>query len=363
MKMRHTVIAIALASAGLSAYADQVQTGAGHQAQNVIEYRAGKSRPDYEAWINANKPPHVRPPSAKELLEAPPFAPTDVDLFMPETYSAAAPSEPAPAPDTPITEQQLSWQVNQISGRAGLKVINDPALEAKMPDARLRAALATLPGSPLAGSIDAIKSDVYSSVEFGVPTPSSAIAQVVDDGTGHGKIIVNSIYQHEDIRLLGSALGHEGLHQDPANSNREELINNTLESLTYARFVKKDPSLARQGNELTRRENTKLMGLLNSRDEDGNIHLLSAQGDTVYPGTDNPNPLRYFGQRFVEAGLGADTPGNAALTRAVRDVTKKRITNASFNDATLNLLDQNINLFSADDWIKVAKALKLDIDD
>ncbi|HEY9686930.1 MAG TPA: hypothetical protein V6C52_08160 [Coleofasciculaceae cyanobacterium] len=239
--------------------------------------------------------------------------------------------------------------------------MNDSTLKAKIPDVRLRAALATLPGTPLAGAIDAIKSNVYSSVEFGSPpSGDAAIAESVDDGNGHRKIIVNTKYQHEDIRLLGlAATGHESLHQDSSGSNREELINISLESLTYAQFVKKDPNLASKGTELTRRENTRLMGLLNSRDTNGRIHLLSAQGDTVYPGTTNSDPLRYFGQRFVEAGLGADTPGNAALTRAVRDVTGQRVSNASFNDATLNLLDQNINDLSPNDWIKVANALKL----
>ncbi|EIC30589.1 MULTISPECIES: hypothetical protein [Methylomicrobium] len=91
------------------------------------------------------------------------------------------------------------------------------------------------------------------------------------------------------------------------------------------------------------------------------IHLLSAKGDTVYPGTDNADPLRYFGQRFVDAGLGADTPGNPVLERAIKAVTKKKLPNAAFDDATLNMLDQNIKLFSKSIWIRIAQALKLDV--
>jgi hypothetical protein len=359
--MRHTVIAFLLAATSLSAYADLSQDKSDSR-RGVIEFRAGKSRSDYEDWIKANKPPHVKPASAEELLEQLPFAPMDVNLFSPAIYSWATPTEPAPAPDTPVTEEQLSRQVKQISGQAGLKVMDDPILRAKVSDIRLLAALATLPGTVLAGSVDAIKSEVYSGVEFGQPPAGDAtIAQVVDDGTGHGKIIFNEKYQHEDIRLLGATFGHESLHQEPANSNKEELINTALGSLVYAQFVKKDPSLVLHDTELTRRENTRLMALVNSRDEDGRIHLLIAQGYTVYPDTDSPDPLRYFGQRFVEAGLGVDTQGNSVLVSAMRKVTGKKLASANFDDATLNLLDQNINFFKPEDWIKVAKALKLDV--
>jgi hypothetical protein len=356
MKIKHTAMAVLLAAASLSAYVDLAQAGPDSQS-GVIEFRAGKSRPDYEAWIKVSKPA-----SAEELLRLLPFAPTDVNLFSPAIYSGATTTEPAAAPDIPVTEEQLRMQVKQVSGKAGVKVMDDPILRAKVSDIRLLAALATLPGTVLAASIDAIKSEVYSIVEFGQPPAGDAtIAQVVDDGTGHGKIIFNEKYQHEDIRLLGATFGHESLHQEPANSNREELINTALGSLVYAQFVKKDPSLALQDTELTRRENTRLMALVNSRDEDGRIRLLSARGDTVYPGTDNPDPLRYFGQRPVEGGLGEDTPGNAVLLSAVRKVTKnKKLASANFDDATLNLLDQNINLFKPEDWIKVADALLLD---
>jgi hypothetical protein len=85
-----------------------------------------------------------------------------------------------------------------------------------------------------------------------------------------------------------------------------------------------------------------------------------ARGDTVYPDTDNPDPLRYFAQRFVDAGLGVETPGNAVLLSALRKVTGKKLASANFDDAALNLLDQNINLFKPEDWIKIAESLLLD---
>jgi hypothetical protein len=309
--------------------------------------------------------------NVKKGLKGPAFAPTDFNLFTPQTYSTASEMVPAAAPSTPVTEQQLKKQVSNVSGNAGVKVLSDSTLKAKISDPRLLAALATLSGTPLSGAIDAIKSDAFSSVEFGQPPAGDgAIAQSVDDGTGtgHRKIIINSKYQHEDIRLFGTSIGHESLHQDDSNTNKEELIITGLDALTYAHFVKKDPSLASKGTELTRRYNTKLMALVNSRDENGKLHLLSAReldenGNpyTVYPGTTSSDPLKYFGQRFVDAGLGSDTTGNSALKRAIEAVTNKELSNAAFDDATLNTLDQKIKLFSDSDWLEIAEALKLDV--
>ena len=292
MKMRHTVIAVVLAAASLSVYADLAQAGPVSQT-GVIEFRAGKSRPDYDAWINANKPAHVKSTSAEELLEQLPFAPKDVNLFMPAVYSLATPTVPAAAPSIPVTDEQLRQQVSKVLSKRfmviqrqskaikdGLAVMDDPAIKAKVADPRLRASLAMLKGTAGESAIDAIKNGPFTSVSFGTPpsntTGGNTIAQVVDDGTGKPKIIMSDKYQYEDPRLLAPILFHETLHQDFNVSNREELMANGLDSLVYGQFVSENSSVASQGTELARRENTKLMALVNSRDEDGRIHLLSA---------------------------------------------------------------------------------------
>lgn len=325
-------------------------------AGDLIERRAGKSRSDYDAWIKANKPDSV-----EALLKGPAFPPTDEEMFLSRVYPSDLPVNPAAAPSTPITEQQLRTQVNKISGQSALEVMDDSAIQAKAQDIRLRAALATTVDSISGGTIDAIKSDVYSSVAFGhLPTGDGVAAHVIDDGTGHFKIIVNENYRHEDIRLLGILLGHEVLHQDARLSVREELIAHTFEILAYVRHVIKNPKLASQGTGLVRFLNTVAMGLLNSRQRDGLIHLLEGRDEYIWPGSNSS--VDYLAQNFIEAGLGLDTPGNEALLYSMRQLTgNKEIKEANFDDDTLILLDENINtLFSPEDWIALAEALKLD---
>jgi hypothetical protein len=344
MKIKRTAIAVLIAAASLSLYAG-----------SLIERGAGKSRADNDAWIKDNKPASV-----EKLLRGPAFPPTDEAMFLSKVYPSNLPVNPA-APVMPITEQRLRMLVSQISGQAGLKVMDDPAIQAKTQDLRLRAALATTIDSTSGGTVDAIKSDVYTSVAFGrLPAGDSVAAHVIDDGTGHFKIIINEDYQHEDIRLLGILLGHEVLHQDARLSVREELIAHTFEILAYARHVIKDPMLASQGTALVRFLNTVAMGLLNSRRPDGLIHLLEGRDEDIWPGSNSS--VDYLAQKFVEAGLGLDTPGNEALLYSMRKLTGNiKLAKADFDDDTLILLDENINtLLSPEDWIALAEALKLD---
>jgi hypothetical protein len=101
------------------------------------------------------------------------------------------------------------------------------------------------------------------------------------------------------------------------------------------------------------------MALVNSWDAQGNIRLLTAQGNNVYPGSNNPLP--YFGFPFVSAGLGQSTPGNAALQTALQHITGQSVPNANFDNATVDLLDQNLNLFTPDQVVRLADILKLDL--
>jgi hypothetical protein len=344
MKIKHAAIAVAITSASLSLY-----------AVGAIEWRTDQSRPSHDAWINTYKPV-----KAEERLKGPVFPPTDKSMFLAQVYPSDLPANPAQPPGTPVTEQQLRKQVNEISGQAGLRIMDDRTLQAKTQDIRLLASLATTVGSISGGTADAVKSDVYSKVAFGRLPAGGVAAQVVGDGSGRFKIIVNENYQHEDIRLLGILLGHEALHQDASLSVREELIAHAFEILAYAQQVIKDPTLASQGTVLTCFLNTVAMGLLNTRSPDGLVHLLEGRDEDIWPASSSP--VDFLAQNFVEAGLGLDTAGNDALLYSMRKLTgNKELKEANFDDEALALLDENINaLLAPEDWIALAKALKLD---
>jgi hypothetical protein len=49
------------------------------------------------------------------------------------------------------------------------------------------------------------------------------------------------------------------------------------------------------------------------------------------------------------------------LEIALEKITRQPVASADFDEATVNLLDQNINLFSPAQWVRIARVLELDI--
>jgi hypothetical protein len=316
---------------------------------------------------------------AQQILRGPSFAPRDVNMFSPQLYRGV---ETGPAAPHPINELQLRGEAlvtlikrfkgNLIAVAQGTAIYDDPRVKRVVADPRLRAALAMLKGTVGEGAIDGIKSGVYSVVYFGTPpangpnsSPQDTAGQVVPDPDRPGKlqIIFDTRYQYEDAKLLAGVLSHEALHEDVADSNKEELTNTAIDTAVYAQLINEDPGLARSGTELSRRFNTALMALINSRDAQGNIRLLSSNTSNVYPGSLAP-PLPYFAFGFVSQGLGADTPGNLTLDEDLSEIAGMEVSEANFDQNTLNLLDSDINnVFTPSEWVRLALILKLDVTD
>jgi hypothetical protein len=299
---------------------------------------------------------------ALKVLQQPPFPPTDVSLFTPQTYPDAPPMQPA-GPYS-FTEASLKAKLALLLARrffgdlrkirAGLAVYDDAATKAVVPDPRLRMALALLKGTAGEAAISAIRTD-FISVTF-VQLPPEASAAFAGRRPGDPKNFVgfHVKYQHEDPQPLAAILAHEALHPDIPDSLKEELVNNAVEALVYAQFVGEDSNLAPSGTELIRRQNTKLLALLNSRDEQGRLRLTVSQGN-VYPGG---QPLAYFAAAFEP--LGADMPGNPTLQAILKAVTKVRLPAPNFDDVTVALLDTCQRLFSPSQVLRLARSLKLD---
>jgi hypothetical protein len=304
--------------------------------------------------------------SPQDILKKPPFAPTNVNLFAPQTYSTASVMKPAPAKS--VSESQLKSQLcktllERLKGdcyttRKTVNLMSDSKLKKVVPDARLRAGLLSLKGTAGQSAIDAIRNGTYSSVKFGTPPSGpNTIAEVVPPPIGQTKpgIIINSKYQYEDFRLFGPILAHEAMHQDPANGGKEELIANVIDTTIYGQTVVTDPQLATSGTELSRRLNTKLMARINSRDTNGNLRILSAQGN-VYPGG---TPLTNFAAAFNTSG--PDTPGNATMRKELQAVTGTPLGNINFNNSTITLLDNHQKALSVKEIVQLAKTLKLNV--
>ncbi|MEU7779166.1 hypothetical protein [Micromonospora parva] len=299
--------------------------------------------------------------AAERVLAQPPFPPTNVNLFTPETYSQASPM--VPAPPRRITPAQLRVQLAKaLLPRAarhpgvvkqGLAVFDYPKIKKIIPDPNLRAALASLVGGPSEVSVETIRSGFYAKVIFAA-LPASTIAQVSPDTQGNPQILFNERYRFENFSLLGVAMAHETLHQDPAVGPMEEYIAYALHSGYYGQLLLEQPKLATSGTELTRRTNTQLLALVNTRDAKGRQSLTANRGN-VFPGG---KPLANFRSIFP-ADLGPATPGNPDLNAFLGAITKTRQRNANFDRATAELLDVRLLWAPPEGRLRVAKLLQL----
>ncbi|MEV5695355.1 hypothetical protein [Micromonospora globbae] len=297
---------------------------------------------------------------AERVLTQPPFPPTNMNLFTPETYPQASPM--VPAPPRRINETQLRVElVKALLLRAvrqpgvlvrALLIFEDPQIKKIIPDPNLRAALASLVGGPSEVSVDTIRSGIYTEVVF-ANLPSSTIAQVSGPPA---RILFNERYRYEKFSLLGVAMAHETLHQDSAVSALEEYIATALHAGYFGQVLLEQPRLATGGTELTRRLNTLLMALLNTRDAKGRQSLTADRGN-VFPGG---KPLANFRSIFP-ADLGPATPGNTDLDAFLSAMTRTQQRNSDFDQATADLLDARLLWASPEGRLRVAKLLQLDL--
>lgn len=307
-------------------------------------------------------------PGAATLLKQPPFAPTDKELFTPAVYPESSPMVPAAqAPSgEAVMKSQLRVLLMKRFGPGSPKVkqtlaIYDAASTKEIiPEPRLRAALLSLTGTAGESAIQGTLDGTYSRVYFGTTPVPQAVAMVIPvPNSDQQEIVFNERYRYENFRLLASTAAHEALHRDPNISSKEELIASSLDSLIYGQFVSETRSLATSGTELARRHNTALMARINSRDASGDLRLLTSTGN-IFP--DSAVDVPYFAAGFEP--LGEDTPGNEVFRGQLKSVVGSHVAvpaNPDFDDATVNLLDRNQNLFSDSEVVRLAKILKLNV--
>ncbi|MFF9490610.1 hypothetical protein [Streptomyces sp. NPDC014676] len=276
-----------------------------------------------------------------------------------------------PAPPREITAKELVRQLKATlkprghrTVEEGLAVFRSSQIATVMPDANLRAALASLAGSPAQGSIQAIRDGLFSQVVFGTTPNPNAIAQVIA-AEPQPYIVFNQRFRYEDFRLLGRVFSHETLHSDRNLNANEELIASTLDGAYYGQLLLEQPQLATSRTELSRRSNTQLMALLNTRDSRGRQRLIQSTGNVL---PDSATPLPSFGAAFLgitpngsTATDPTSTPGNANLDFFLSAITDTRQRGAEFNTATVRLLDIRQAWATPRERIRLARLLKLRI--
>ncbi|MDD7969305.1 hypothetical protein [Actinomycetospora lemnae] len=277
-----------------------------------------------------------------------------------------------PAPARTISDAELLAALTSTLRRRGpvalangLATYADPRVKAVVPDRQLRAALASLAGSPGEYAMNTVRAGVYRRVVFG-PTGDGAIAWVGPSAdSSQPTITFNQRYRYEDFRLLGVTFSHETLHQDPVVNPNEETIAGALDRATHGRLLLENPRLASLRTELSRRNNTALTALLNTRDGQGRQRLRH-DNPTVLPRSTTPPLPSYAAITLGSTGGTTNTnpavsPGNAALDHYLGRTTDARPVGATFSSATIDLLDARQNWARPDERVRLARLLALDL--
>ncbi len=311
--------------------------------------------------------------AAREILQQPPFAPTDVNLFNPSSYPEASPTEPAPL--VPQTDENFKVAIEEVLNKRfqgdtqkvqeGLALFDDPILKAKISPSRLRAAVAIMKGTACESAIDYFKSDAFGGMKFKVHgDPETNIASMVlPEDQNKLELWVNPRYIGEDFRLLPFFLAFEATNQDLDNLdkvNAEPLIAFAAASLEYLKLLTLYPELAQSNTELTRMANTMALNRYNTRDEQGNLRLFTYT-DNTKPGS--VEPYRHnVGELFEinDPNEAYPTPGNDYLKSLLKNIAGKEVENPDFSTETLKLIDDQVYL-SPTELIKAGQALKLNM--
>ena len=354
---RRTVLA-AVGSAAFTGCIGGIGSGVGTEKPG--RNRSSGPGTDTSAQLQPTPEPERSRPQPS-VLKGSPFVPQNADLLDPAYYERGKPfGEPGPVQTTDDVRQQLRetlrrrFEGDRQRVSEAMQAFDDPDLTAKVPDVSLRGAVVALQSASGEAAFDAIANDSkITNVSF------SNVAEMLDNDRALATtrifppddtviIQIDERLRGEDIRALAPTLMHESLHTDANVSPKEELIANTVESLTYGEFVAEDPSLAKQDTELVRRANTELLARLNSRDRSGRLRLLESQGPILPEST--RTDLRPFADLKIYSNPGddyknwqevPDTGGNEQLNGVLSAQTGAQVQARDFDDRAIALLDRN----------------------
>ncbi len=319
-------------------------------------------------WFSPVRPVQPRllsEKNAQSAWNASSLTPLNYELFSQVTFPNTSPMTPAPL--TPYTEAEIKAQLvpflNKITGgnrtknNQALAVFNDPMLKAKAPDAKIRAALASIKALGFDSVINAYKSNLFSVIKFNTIPFDSAIAYSVKlDGETQQQIWLDPRSQGEDWKLFIKTLIHEANHQDTNVDNAEELIASGIADITHGKVILAEPSLVTQGTKLTRRINTQLLSRIVTRGNNGELKLINSTKPTGLPWGSFAGLFDINKPEDVKA-----SPGNPLLASLLRTFTGKTVRNPNFDWNTIQLLDQNQKYLSYSELLQAAKLLQLNV--
>ena len=282
--------------------------------------------------------------AATIVLSRPPRAPVDVDLFSSNTLFGQPGIYPAGSPMVPATAQagdagsdgtraavrsQLQRVLSTLAGPASIEALlarYDGALAVAVPDDGVRAAV-TLLGATIAAPVLAAFPDrtEVTTLRFGVSASAGRVVGPPADradrsDVGHGRV-VNDRYRYEHPALMAPSLAHDLLWDPGMQGHAAETLLHAVAAMVHLQLIAADPTIARAGTELARRQNSLAITLLHSRSPGSHrIALCAPDGPGTIPGgAPGMQTPDFWSVPFAPVGDDESTPLIDALLTSLTD--------------------------------------------
>ena len=327
------------------------------------------------------------PTSQPNPLKRPAFNPTNDALFKLPTNSQADTMAQVANLPTP-TDDQLKSQLSAIltkrlhssdDAAAVVALMDDPKLKAVIPNSNLRAALLNAKGLASEATIDAVRNGAVDIMDFatGFRSPNETGVTGKVAATGQKAVLINEVYKNAPFEQLTALISaHEVPAHAPADfdSTDEEISGALAQATVWGQQLLENPALANPTfpGALTQENNLLLLARVNSRHADGSLSILSANSPQIIPQSYRNSTITAFKDLVSSNNVVPDangvvqqeSPGNSLMNQLLAKITGlpvAKLANANFDSNTMNLIDQNQKLFSSQDIIKLANALKLNL--
>jgi len=213
---------------------------------------------------------------AEQVLSLAPSPPRELGLFssntlfgQPGIYPDGPPMQPAVGP--PLDQEQAAAMLAdclppEIVGDT-IKLFADPKLQDRVPDPSVRAALLLLSGGPAQALRDAFLQGEAEVLRLGVGVPDGE-GRVIGIEVGESeqsRRVLNTRYASEHPACIAPSLAHALCHHGDRASNAEEATLHGLLGAVHAWLLASNPSLSAIRTELSRRQASLTITLLNAR--------------------------------------------------------------------------------------------------
>ena len=266
--------------------------------------------------------------------------------------------------------------ITQEKADATLARYDDARVNEIIPSPNLRAALLSLVGTfaepAIATMLDGqnVSGRAFTVIDFTDETaPQAEVAETKANGVGRLRTILKPQFAGEPFQVLSAYLAHEALHQDADDGQQEEIIANSVENLVYAQQALVDGRFVSANTPLVKRENDKLLAMLNSGHAKAGLVGLSAGAVMpsvgVFAGgvAQTGGPLQSFEdlvrREYVARNFGSySTPTNDTLLAYYKNMTGTT-KSVKFGDALIADLDANQKVITESNMMALAGLLKL----